>query len=226
MTIYALLSRKVAVAVFAAVAVGAGVLAVATGDDRGENGKAEPSLIANLDSKNARTRDEAVLTILEDRKKTVTELVKILSQSNGKEHSDGTRAVAAFLLGEMRSKEAVPALSKAFKNPPKAPGFMRESPRSGYALNPYDEPIFTALVRIGRPVVPAMITNIEKTDNNVLRQGSLDVLSHVLGGKKHLLELLGKLQARAKDDAVVRRIKAATEHVREHYKETGEGPLY
>jgi len=82
------------------------------------------------------------------------------------------------------------------------------------------------LVSIGRPAVPAMIANLEQTDDERLRLRSLGVLYHVLGGKKHLLELLGKLQARAEDKAVAKRIEAAAAFSQEHYKETGEDPLY
>jgi hypothetical protein len=71
-----------------------------------------------------------------------------------------------------------------------------------------------------------MIANIEQTDDENLRLRSLNVLCHVLGGKQHLLELLGKLEARAKHKEVAKRVKAATTFTQEHYKETGKPPLY
>jgi len=66
-------------------------------------------------------------------------------------------------------------------------------------ISRYDVPVWTALVRIGRPVVPAMIENIETSDNRILREKSIDVLYHVLGGKRRVLELLTKLKEQAKD---------------------------
>jgi HEAT repeat protein len=218
MTMNTLLSRNVAVGVVAAVAAGTILLAGAAGDDRDGSTKVDTSLIANLKAKDARTREQAVQALLQARKETVDELVVLVAQSDGQKYSNETRSMAAYLLGIMRAEEVVPALSKALAGPI----FWRELILD---ISPYDFPVFTALVRIGRPAVPAMIANVEQTDDENLRLRSLDVLAVVLGGKKHLLELLGKLQARAEDKAVAKRIEVAAAFSQEHYKETEE-PLY
>ncbi|GAH45701.1 unnamed protein product, partial [marine sediment metagenome] len=152
------------------------------------------------------------------RKNLVDALVALVAQTGGKSYSDETRSAAAYLLGEMRAVEAVPALSRALAKPLGA--------IYGSDISRYDAPIFTALVMIGRPAVPAMIKNLEETDNANIRHNSMFVLNHVLGGKQHLLELLGKLKARTKDKAVAKRIEKATRHVQEHFTEPGGGPLY
>jgi hypothetical protein len=68
------------------------------------------------------------------------------------------------------------------------------------ALSRYDSPIFTALVKIGRPAVPAMIANIKNTDEKLLRKNSMDLLLHVLGGKRRLLEVQAELNDNALSD--------------------------
>lgn len=60
-------------------------------------------------------------------------------------------------------------------------------------ISPLDEPMMTALLKIGRPSVPAVLENLKTTDNTVLRKRSLDVLYHVLGGKRRMIELLQKV---------------------------------
>ena len=64
-------------------------------------------------------------------------------------------------------------------------------------ISRYGMPVFEALVKIGRPAIPAMIENIKNSDNERLRDDSMLVLYHVLGGKKRLLELFSKLSDKA-----------------------------
>ena len=72
---------------------------------------------------------------------------------------------------------------------------------------------------------PAMIENIETSDNRILRIKSLDVLNHVLGGKRRVLELLTKLKVQAKDHPEIQRIESAIQRTQTHFKEDKE-PLY
>jgi hypothetical protein len=72
-----------------------------------------------------------------------------------------------------------------------------------------------------------MIQNVENSDQEILWQKSLDVLNHVLGGKRRVLELLAKLEARAaKDDVKQGRIVRAIKWAQQHYVEGKEEPLY
>jgi|GEM_PF-2082704 len=173
--------------------------------------------IEALLSDESRVRDETVWAIMGDRKDMVRKLIELVDPANAEKYSDETRSAAAFLLGEFRAREAVPVLSKALRNP--------LGPSDIWDGSPYDVPIFSALAKIGRPAVPAMIKNVEASDDELLRKRSLGVLSHVLGGKRRTLELLAKLQARAKDEKKIERIKAAIKYSQEHFKEKEE-PLY
>jgi len=170
--------------------------------------------IEALLSDESRVRDETVWAIMGDREDTVRKLIDLVDPANAEKYSDETRSAAAFLLGEFRAREAVPVLSKALRNPP---GSWFSSD-----ISPYSQSIFGALAKIGRP---AMIKNVEGSDDELLRKRSLGVLSHTLGGKRRTLELLAKLQARAKDEKKIERIKAAIKYTQEHFKENQE-PLY
>ena len=211
------LNRSTVLIIMASLAAVVLVLGVAMGDNSKNEEKENMSLIANLQSKNASTRDDAVDAFLKDRKNSIDGLIALVAQTGDKKYSDETRSAAAYLLGEIRAVEAVRALSRASANP--------LGPMVGFDVSRYDAPIFTALVKIGRPAVPAMIKNLEETDNANIRHNSMFVLYHVLGGKQHLLELLGKLKARTKDKAVGKRIEGVTEHVQKNFKETT-APLY
>jgi hypothetical protein len=70
-----------------------------------------------------------------------------------------------------------------------------------------------------------LIDNIETSDNKILRVKSLDVLYHVLGGKRRVMELLNKLKERAEDKLKIQYIEAAIQYTQEHFMEDTE-PLY
>jgi len=173
--------------------------------------------IKSLISQDSQTCDRAVDSILQDRQAVISELIVLIDPVNTKKYSVQTRCAAAYLLGMFRASEAVTVLSKALANEPEQ--------REISDISRYDAPVWTALVRIGRPAVPAMIENIETSDNRILRIKSLDVLNHVLGGKRRVLELLTKLREQAKDRPKTERIEAAIQRTEAHFKEDKE-PLY
>jgi HEAT repeat protein len=144
-------------------------------------------------------------------------MIPLIDPDNTKKYSDQSRCAAAYLLGMLRATEAVPVLSRALANEP--------GRKLIFDISRYDVPVWTALVRIGRPAVPAMIENIETSDNKILRKKSIDVLCHVLGGKRRILELLSKLKARAEDRLIIEHIEAAIQYTQAHFKEDRE-PLY
>ncbi len=168
-------------------------------------------------SQDARIRDRTVDSILQDRRAIVDKLIPLVDPANAEKYSDETRCAAAYLLGEFRANEAVPVLSRALADEP--------GRKTTWDASRYDVPVWTALVKIGRPAVPAMIENIETSNNRILRKKSLDVLYHVLGGKRRITELLAKLKVRAKDRSKIQCIEAAIQHTQEHFKEDRE-PLY
>jgi HEAT repeat protein len=173
--------------------------------------------LEKISSKEERVREEAVNAILHDRLTTVQKLISMVDPTNAGKYSEETRSAAAFLLGELRAVEAVPVLSKVLDTDIGPKVFL------GYTR--YDLPVWNALVKIGRPAVPAMIKNLETSDNLRLRNASLDVLCHILGGKRRLLELLAKLESRASSKEVRQRIESCVTFSKEHYKEKEE-PLY
>ena len=181
--------------------------------DRPKASEQEKSLLSD----DTRVRGQAVDSILQERKQTISRLITLVDPANAKKYGDQTRAAAGFLLGELRAVEAVQVLSAALLDEP-----SKEIER----LSPFDYPFWNALVKIGRPAVPAMIENIETSDHQMLRVKSLDVLNHVLGGKRHLLELLDKLKVLTAEDPGKRhRVEEAISWATEHYKEDKE-PLY
>ncbi|MCH8854428.1 MAG: hypothetical protein IID41_17515 [Planctomycetes bacterium] len=192
--------------------------AAALSSTRIEQEKAMPQ-IDGLRSANARARDEAVDAILHSRKAFAEELVRLIDPDNAAQHRENTRSAAAYLLGELRDPAAVPVLARALREQPDR--IVMNPPRR----NRYAAAVWTALVKIGRPAVPAMIDNIEGSDDRYLRDQSLYVLNHVLGGKRRVLELLAKLEARSKTDATTQRIRSAASWVSSHFKEDKE-PLY
>lgn len=200
------------------------VLAAAVTLFMAAKGEAEttPTLVDDLRSNDPKVRDSAVDELLNSRKAMIDQLLPLVDPDNSRQYSDDTRCAAAYLLGELRAVEAVPVLSKAMRDPPGRK--MIES------ISRYDAPIFTALVKIGRPAVPAMIENLENSENVNIRHDSALVIGHILGGTKHLLELLDKLikaeeqKAIPKSD-VLDRLKSVRQWVADNCIETEE-PLY
>jgi len=175
-----------------------------------------------LSAEDSREMNRGVDGILRDRKLLVEQLIPLVDPANAAKYKDKTRCAAAFLLGELRAVEAVPVLSKALA---KEPGR-----KLIYRISRFDSPVWLALVKIGRPSVPAMIENIENSDHEILWKKSLDVLDRVLGGSRRVMELLAKLEGRAaKDDAKRSRIVRATKWAKQHWHYdagTYKGPLY
>lgn len=172
-------------------------------------------LIEALRSGEPRTRYMAVDPILQQRKSTVEELIQVIDPANADKYGNEARSAAAYVLGEFRAVEAVPVLSKALAD--------QLDPIFGSNMSRYSGAVLQALVEIGRPAVPAMIENIQTSDDRTLRKRSLSVLYDVLGGKRGLFELLAELEKRTDDDETRRRLQESTTWAREHYKERKEG---
>ncbi|HEV7281183.1 MAG TPA: hypothetical protein VGN57_13350 [Pirellulaceae bacterium] len=172
-------SRFGAVLVTAMAVLTSAVVAMCTGQETESSARAS---FEGLQSDSERTRDAAVDAILAERKATIERLIPLIDPANAERHRKETRWAAAFLLGEMRAVEAVPVLAKALDR--------SMGPQNGLDLSPYDEPVFNALVRIGRPAVPALLENLRKSDDRILRERSLLVLYHILGGNRRVVEAL------------------------------------
>lgn len=123
-----------------------------------------------------------------------------------------------------RVRQAAPVLAKALAQDP--------TPRPEQELSPdrFTWPYFRAVVEIGRPAVQTLLENIQTTDDPVLRNRSMDVLSHILGGKRRTLDTLRRLAATpgtASRDLAAKadHVNAAIRWAEGHYKQPDE-PLY
>jgi HEAT repeat protein len=207
--------------VHAAIILGVGVVIIAMTTIAQSDSKQEKPLssLEELESKEPRTRDLAVDKILQDRKAMIQNLIPLIDPTNANKYSDETRSASAYLLGEFRAVEAISVLSRALVNEP--------GPKVIYRTTRYGAPVWSALVKIGRPAVPELIKNLENSDDHVLREKSLDVLIRTLDGKQQLLELLAKLNKNAKDDAVRHRLCECVTYIYDTYKENaGEESLH
>ncbi len=171
-----------------------------------------------LEAKERRVQKKAIEQILDDRLRTVNMLIEIVDQANAGRLPANAGRAAAYVLGKLRAPEAVPVLSRALTNVD--PNFVV------LHTDIFTDAEWMALVEIGRPAVPAMIKNITTSDDERLRDRSMGVISHVLGGKDNLMGLLNRLmeqKERSKEEKD--RLAKAIEWAQSHYTETRK-PLY
>ena len=179
-------------------------------------GQDSAETIKGLTSKNMEGIDHAVDELLLDRSVRVKTLINMLDPERVTDVTDSTRCAAAFVLGELRATEAVPALSRALT--------VGLDKAINLDTSRYDAPIFTALVKIGRPAIPQMLDNL-KSGSRDQRKRSLDVINHVLGGKRRMLETLEKFRSSLSDKDEAQSIQESMLWAAKHYKESKE-PLY
>ena len=175
--------------------------------------------LEGLSSEDYDTRMGVVREILAQREALVRELIARVDPANSGTYNYQAEAAAAYLLGEMRAAEAAPVIAKALAEIP--------VPEVSADYDPLAAPFFSALVKIGRPSVPPMIEIIESTDDKNVRRQAVMIVIHVLGGDRHMFELLDKLKARSADAEKTKRIETTIEWAREYLKK-GEAkePLY
>lgn len=179
--------------------------------------KSLPTIKEMLESTDPNVQMKTVYQILDDRLKQVNMLIDIVDHASDGKVLEKSGDAAAFLLGKMRAPEAVPVLSTAL---------AKVKPYITTDIDPLMGAVFNALVEIGRPSIPAMIKNITTSDNEILRERSMDVVYHVLGGKENIIGLLNRLMEQKERTKVEKdRIKKSLEWAQSHYKET-EKPLY
>jgi HEAT repeat protein len=172
-----------------------------------------------LEAKDRKVQNKAIKTILDDRLRTVNMLIEIVDQANNGVSPKQAGQAAAYLLGKLRAPEAVAVLSRAL---------ARSDPNDFISVepNPLTNGVFNALVEIGRPAVPPMITNITTSDDERLRNRSMDVVYRVLGGKDNVIGLLNRLseqKERSKEEKD--RLAKSIAWAQSHYVEP-EKPLF
>ncbi len=180
--------------------------------------QAPPTLKEMLEAKERRVQNKAIQQIFDDRLRTVNMLIEIVDQANARRLPANAGRAAAYLLGQLRAPEAVPVLSRALTNvDPNIVVFHTDI---------LTDAEWMALVEIGRPAVPAMIENITTSDDERLRQRSMGVIVHVLGGKDNLMGLLNRLmeqKERSKEEKD--RLAKSIEWAQSNYVEP-EKPLF
>ena len=148
-------------------------------------------------------REQAVDEILDRRKIETEQLIAIVGS---KKASNETRQAAAFLLGEMRSVKAIPVLSTS----------LAETFDKPYSIDisRYDASTINALLKIGRPAIPALVENIESHEpDSAASIDSLLLLRNILGDHRSVKEKLTSQRTKAKDETVGRRIQKALERL-------------
>lgn len=172
--------------------------------------------IKGLTSNNMEGIDKAVDELLLERSVRIKALINILDPQRETDVTDATRCAAAYVLGELRATEAVSALSRALT--------ARLDKAIHLDISRYDAPVFTALVKIGRPAIPQMLDNLISGSKDQ-RKRSLDVINHVLGGKRRMLETLEKFRSSLSNKDEAQLIHESMLWTAKHYKESKE-PLY
>ena len=126
--------------------------------------------ITRMGELNPQTKVRLLDELAKERAELQGVLLTQLSSSQSKE----TRSCAAFLLGLYRMEQAVNDLAKLITMEADIQKQKREAPWGRY-------PVVEALIRIGRPGIPAMLENIEKTDDELVRKLSARVIRFVEG---------------------------------------------
>lgn len=185
--------------------------------------KPSPNTLGNLRSPTTEAVDRAIDAALDAHKRQVEMLLPIVDPDNAAQYSDRTRAAAAFLLGEWRVPEAAPALAQSL-----ARGLQPVLRPWNFRINRLDAPYWTALVKIGRPAVPALLGALEQCDDDARRFEVALVMDHVLGGRRHAIETLEKFKGRCGADEQGRqravRLAAAVDDLRARVTEPDEPP--
>jgi len=136
-------------------------------------GTIEPDeMIALISSNNLDAFDSLAAKLHTERQQSIKELLNIFED---KKSSSYQQCAAAYYLGEMRASEAADFLG------------------TNITLNlnePVDHltilmlsPVVEALVKIGNPSIPAVIRNLEQSDDADVRKLSLQVLYRIDGDK-------------------------------------------
>jgi HEAT repeat protein len=112
------------------------------------------------------------------------------------------QCAAAHYLGELHASIAVRALSEKITLNYVRTGFIDHMSDLGAAVE-------VALIQIGTPSIPAMIRNLEESDDARVRDLSLEVLYHIEGDKDIVRLRFQKAITAQKDSQKQARLEAA-----------------
>lgn len=181
-----------------------------------ENKTPEHKTSVTLDEKNAphwrtlitshieKERTSVHRTVLNNRRETIRHLLSVLNSpvEEGEQFygSVTSRNIAIFLLGKLRTREAVGDLTK----------WLLPRPGQGLIVDELSmlSPAGYALVEIGLPSVPALLEVIKSGRNSALREQCIKIIVSILG-QIHTQLLFEDALAKETDSAKGKNLKAA-----------------
>jgi len=169
------------------------VTSVTFAEDDGVRMKRGEPLEAAIVSADPAKRLKAMRASLAERRELVAALCRIVPKSAG--HSGKSRAMAAYILGEWRAKEAVHVLSSAVGDrlfPGRVIGDLPPAYESSHV-------VLGALVKIGLSSVPELAKNLRTRDDHFVVERSVIALREILK-EDGLTDLISKLVEKEKDE--------------------------
>jgi HEAT repeat protein len=164
--------------------------------------KAMEALGTNNDS----ARLDAVVALDQQRERLIGQLIAILYSTN----SVKVKAYAAIVLGQYRTSEAVPILVNHLEWDEVAAVHVGASDQHPYPREKLqlEAPVFTALIHIGMPALPAVLDKIAETDEPKVTDRCVRICFAIEGMEVTHFRLAGLLQ-KADDDKHKRRFQSA-----------------
>lgn len=167
----------------------------------------ESNIMEKLRSKDEELQREAKKEILTKRKELIEGLINILRDEKIKSENRSCALTAATILGELRATEAVEILAENMSLRKKSPIV------SGPTLwleTAY--PCMGALIKIGKPSIPAMVKLISENDDEDILHYAGFVIKEIEGKKIGKLILVDAL-ATETDKEKQKRLKIALEYL-------------
>ena len=144
-----------------------------------------------------RERDGLVLDSLNDKQRIQKSLLGCLDSTDTE-----LRCAAAYLLGEYRVPEAAIALSRIITLEPRLRPTAAEWLWDGH-------PVPEALLKIGSPSIPPLVSNLEDSNDRNVRETSLDLIRRIDGDKDITRLRLQKAKDAQQDPFKKDRLQAA-----------------
>lgn len=118
--------------------------------------------------------DQDLVMLVQDSRQHLHQIQEALLTKLGSENED-VNFYAAYLLGEYRFPQAANSLARVIALKDKVRSTMKR--KSEWLWDRY--PAMEALIKIGNPSIPAVIRNLEESDDAEVRDLSLKVLQHI-----------------------------------------------
>ena len=180
----------------------------------GENTK--KTIAAGLLSSKPLERQAIFNQVLEQRAKTIEELLSILNKEDVDRSFNGPLHRAIELLGRLRAKESVEVLSKFLTYVPEGYATEEDIPTEAYYVSA------VALIEIGEPSIPSMLTIIKETPSKIER----NIATWVIMGIEGKEQALNRIKNMIEIDKVHKENFLFAKEYMENYKVTFGNPLF